>query len=361
MLGGGRGAGSSGTGAGGDAVQTEEELAAAREAELAAAAARLDLLNDELARLGEQHRLLVASVPGLAAALAAAGEKREVLERRFLVRRACMDMLPDAATHLERLAGEVAATASRLVALAEEWEGHRLPLVNAIHAALATTAASEAEAARLRDAIAVIRGTMGELAASMAAKEEAAAKMAAEWARLKEVIPGLAEETAGGAGGPGGAGGGDIATRPAYTRRIMDIVRQIRKQKAEIGRIVKDVRGVQAEINVVSDKLSRTVTVVSEAMDKAAADNAKDAAYRQVYRHLINLQELFQQLVAATTALGHAENDIRQLENRIDQLSARNDARNMDELLRDLAQVKSDNAALEAAAGGGGGGAAGRT
>ena len=37
--------------------------------------------------------------------------------------------------------------------------------------------------------------------------------------------------------------------RVVYTRRILDIITQVSKQKAEIRRIIGDIRGVQKDVN----------------------------------------------------------------------------------------------------------------
>jgi len=333
--------GGASTAAAGETAKTEEEIAAEREAELAAMNARVESLNEDISRLAEQFRLLATSLPGLKESLREAGDKKLVVEQRYFVRKACLDMLPEAAANIDRLTGEVALAADKLIALAEEWETHRLPLVAHIHSLLADKAAQEGTVAELTDSITGVRSQMTALAADMAAKEDAVVKMSAEWERLKEQVPTLTDPTAG-AGAPG-----EVATRPVYTRRIMDIIRQIRKQKAEIGRIVKDVRVVQQEIIVISDKLGRTAAVTTETMERAAADHPKEPGYRQALGQLLRLQELFNQLITTVMALGHAENEIRQVENRAEQLSARNDARNIDALMTDLATIRADNAALE--------------
>jgi len=131
----------------------------------------------------------------------------------------------------------------------------------------------------------------------------------------------------------------------------MEIIKQIRKQKGEISRIVRDVRTVQVEINATADKLQRTLALAGETMERAATENAKDVAYRQVLRQMITLQELFAQLIAATTTLGHTEAEIRALESRADQLTARNDAGSIAELQRDMQLVRDENAVLAAEVG----------
>lgn len=355
-----RGAGA----AAGDGAKTEEEIAAEREAELAALAAALEALLAEVAALQRQHRLVLSTLPGLQAAIAEAEDQSAVLERRFLVRRACLDMLPDAPAHLAAMAAEIEASGARLLALAEEWERHRGPLVAAIHDALEGSAQRSAAAEALRAAMGEMRREMAALQATAAAKEEEIGRLGEEYAALQASLGADATAAAGAAEGGAGAGGaaeggaGPSATRSLYTRRIMEIIKQIRKQKGEIGRIVRDVRGLQVEIAGSSDKLQRTLAIAGETMEKAASEAPKDAAYRTVLRQLLTVQELFTQLVAATSALGSLENELRALDARVEQLASRDDAASIAAVMRDVGEVRAENAALEAQLRALGGGAA---
>ena len=56
--------------------------------------------------------------------------------------------------------------------------------------------------------------------------------------------------------------------RSAYTRRILEIVGNIRKQKDEIQKVLVDTKTLQKEINHLSGKLDRTFTVTDELIFK---------------------------------------------------------------------------------------------
>ena len=58
--------------------------------------------------------------------------------------------------------------------------------------------------------------------------------------------------------------------RNVYTYRILDIISQIGKQKAEIKRIISDIRTVQKDINRVADTLQRTEAVADETIYQIA-------------------------------------------------------------------------------------------
>ena len=60
-----------------------------------------------------------------------------------------------------------------------------------------------------------------------------------------------------------------LISRPfAGCSRILDIIKQIKKQKAEIGRVVADVREVQLDINAAAERLRRAEAVADESIYK---------------------------------------------------------------------------------------------
>ena len=77
--------------------------------------------------------------------------------------------------------------------------------------------------------------------------------------------------------------------RGAYTRRISEILSNIRRQKEDIEKILVDTRAVQKEINQLSGKLDRLFTVTDEQVFK---DAKKDEARRAAYKLLASLREV---------------------------------------------------------------------
>ena len=77
--------------------------------------------------------------------------------------------------------------------------------------------------------------------------------------------------------------------RVAYTRRIMEIVANIQKQREDIDKILVDTRMVQKEINQLTGKLDRIFTVTDEQVYKHAR---KDEARRSAYKLLASLREV---------------------------------------------------------------------
>lgn len=59
-----------------------------------------------------------------------------------------------------------------------------------------------------------------------------------------------------------------VLSRSAYTRRILEIIGNIRKQKEEIERVLADTRQVQKEINQLTGRLDRSFAVADELIFK---------------------------------------------------------------------------------------------
>lgn len=78
--------------------------------------------------------------------------------------------------------------------------------------------------------------------------------------------------------------------RTAYTKRIMDIVASIRKQREEIDRILNDTKSVQREINSFSGKLDRTFQATDELIYK---DASRNEASRRAYKLMVALHEVW--------------------------------------------------------------------
>jgi hypothetical protein len=54
------------------------------------------------------------------------------------------------------------------------------------------------------------------------------------------------------------------ARRATYTRRILELVKQTKKQKLDIDNVLADTRTLQKELNSLAEKLNRTFAMTSE-------------------------------------------------------------------------------------------------
>lgn len=59
-------------------------------------------------------------------------------------------------------------------------------------------------------------------------------------------------------------------TRAMYTERILEIVKNVKKQKLEIDKILMDTKELKKEINKITDKLNRSFSVTDELIFKVS-------------------------------------------------------------------------------------------
>ncbi|RQM23961.1 hypothetical protein B5M09_005215 [Aphanomyces astaci] len=138
--------------------------------------------------------------------------------------------------------------------------------------------------------------------------------------------------------------------RSMYTLRIMDIIKQVHKQKADIQKVVKDIRSVHKQINVSSEKLKRSEAIVEERLFQAAKDDKlrpeKKKLYIECYRLFTTIRELFDQLIACVAEAGKRDYQCRDLEIWISQMAHHVNLTNLDRIHQDMTQVKHENQAL---------------
>jgi len=128
----------------------------------------------------------------------------------------------------------------------------------------------------------------------------------------------------------------EAAPRTTYTRRIMEIVKNVRKQKVEIDKILGHVKALQKEFNASSVTLGRSFATADEIIFREAV---RDAAAKQVYKGLAAIHEAFGQLGDMAQEIANGTNASRELQSRIDELAAREYGDAIDRLSKDLVAI----------------------
>lgn len=146
--------------------------------------------------------------------------------------------------------------------------------------------------------------------------------------------------------------------RNMYTTRIMEIIKQVHKQKTEITKIIDDIKSIQKQLNFASEKLKRSEAVAEDKLYNAASSavasssssssSSKDGQnpFVECYRKFAEVRELFEELILVVGDVGKKENAARDLENWISQLQTRDSSRHLDKVLTDLQSVQQENSAL---------------
>ena len=160
----------------------------------------------------------------------------------------------------------IQGTADKLTKLAARWEEVRAPLLEKYRQAKEENEGRETETTKLLEEIRLMRDRMKQVADETRRKDDLHKQLVGEYERMSK-----------------------DSNRVVYTRRMMEIVMNIRKQKEDITKILMDTRVVQKEINQLSGKLDRIFTVTDEQVYR---DARKDEARRKTYKLLASLKEV---------------------------------------------------------------------
>ncbi|PFX20789.1 Coiled-coil domain-containing protein 22-like [Stylophora pistillata] len=281
-------------------VDTEEEMRKKREEELEALQSKLGELNAGIERDELGIKKSLAGIQQANEQVAGQKTKNTDQEEVYKVNKRTMDLLPDAENNIAKLQSVVDSSAQRLVNLAQQWEKHRAPLIDQYRELKQLNANRVSEAQKELEEIRSLREKMKEVADEARGKEELHKELIAEYETL-----------------------GKDVNRSAYTRRILEIVGNIKKQKEEINKILIDTKDLQKEINQLSGKLERTFAVTDEL----------------IFR---NCKELIQ----SVEETGSIVREIRDLEDQIEMKSQKNTATNLERITADYKQMKEENNAL---------------
>jgi len=128
-----------------------------------------------------------------------------------------------------------------------------------------------------------------------------------------------------------------------YTKRILEIIRNVKRQKVDIDKVLIDTRSLMQEINASTDTLKRTYTATDELIFKDAKINP---ANKQAYKYLVTLHEDFGKVVSMVEETGHVNRDAKDLEVQIELITSRNTNLNMERISNDLKAVRAENKVL---------------
>lgn len=231
-----------------------------------------------------------------------------------------LDLLPDADNNIERLRGVVEGSAKRMVATATKWESRRVELIKELRGLRRAQEDAEGVAQGFLEEIKVIRAEMKVIADEAKTKETALKHLSAEYEKM-----------------PKDTG------RAAFTRKILEIVKNIRKQSDEISKVLQDTRIIQKELNTVSDKLNRTYTMTDELIFK---DAKTDETCRAAYKLLANIHSNCSQLVEVVEETATVTREARELEEQIEQEQTKKMEANASRITSDLMAIKKENSTL---------------
>ena len=130
------------------------------------------------------------------------------------------------------------------------------------------------------------------------------------------------------------------ARRTMYTKRILFLLEQVKKQNVDIQNALLDTRTLQKEINSISEKLNRTFALASELI---FSDAKKNETARAAFKDLAKMNDSFKQLSSKVEETGRARNAVLKLEADISLLSKRTAKLDIERMTTDLKDVEDAN------------------
>ncbi|XP_017774067.1 PREDICTED: coiled-coil domain-containing protein 22 [Nicrophorus vespilloides] len=132
---------------------------------------------------------------------------------------------------------------------------------------------------------------------------------------------------------------GNFNTRSSYTRRILEIIGNIKKQDGEIGKILKDTRRVQKEINQLTGQLERSFTLSDALIFK---DAKYDEVSRKAYKLLATLHINCDGIIQTVNDLGFIERESRNLQDQIDAELDKDMATKLERVNADIVELRKE-------------------
>ena len=243
-------------------------------------------------------------------------------EKDYTTKKQTLELLPDASKNVATLMQMVEANKKRISDLQKQWEAVKAPYLEEYNTKKNLLANRKEECRIKLEQIKRMREEMKEMMNLLREKDDQHAQVVDELNKLPKSV-----------------------NRQVYVKRIMDIVRNLERQKVDIKRILADIRDVQREINTVSQTSLRSFALADDIIFRAA-QTTKDSAALKSYALLVEFRDKFEELIKIVSYIGATCNETRDIEAKASALQERNVNLNMERVQNDYESVKADNASL---------------
>lgn len=280
---------------------------------------RINQMHTEMATWGDAIQQSKAKLNDL-------DQLRIELTREYKLKKMTYDLLPEFEKNKGALEGFVKENSGRMTELATEWEKHRVPLVEEYRKLLDDEKNRGILVTARLEEIKNMRAEMKVLVAEIQTKDEQYKALLEQFSKLPKDV-----------------------SRSVYTKRIMEIVKNVKKQKIDIDKILLDTKQLQKEINRITESLSRIYTETDELIFTDAKGKGKkkeDDSAKQAYKDLVAMNGNFEKLTSTIGETGRIQTSLLDLQSKLEQLQARSESLNLDQVLADLKEVKAENAQL---------------
>ncbi|XP_055919483.1 coiled-coil domain-containing protein 22 homolog [Eupeodes corollae] len=240
-------------------------------------------------------------------------EEKKVHERTCVV-------LENPEVNIAKMEALIASTQSRKAKLEEKWVQHREPLQQAWEKTKAKNSNST-QANESQKKLETIQEKVTKLESELKAKS----------ALHTQLVGVLQKENR-------------TTSRKAYTTRILEIIGNIRKQKDDIEKVLRDTRQLQKQINTITGQLDRQFTVADDLLFTTAKDSESS---KKAYKLLITLHSHCSNLIVLVKETGSVMREVRDLEDQIEQEKSRNILANLENILGDLKLMEAESKSLQ--------------
>ncbi|XP_002740143.3 coiled-coil domain-containing protein 22 homolog, partial [Saccoglossus kowalevskii] len=200
-----------GIGEGAPKLDTEEDLQQKREKEVECLREALQGLTSQIEAMEIDMRKYTANTQQMEELILVMDRSVSDKENSYKVMKRTLDLLPDADANIAKLQSVVDSSAQRLVSLANQWEKHRAPLIEQYRQLKELNEGKVSESQKKLEEIKSFREKMKIVADETRSKEDLHKQLISEYERMTKGV-----------------------NRSAYTRRILEIVSNIKKQKDDI-------------------------------------------------------------------------------------------------------------------------------
>ncbi|EDW31246.1 GL20854 [Drosophila persimilis] len=284
-------------------------LATEKPSATAAEMTPLEELTDEVQKLRTQCETLLGERKAYTARIGALKQReseatKELADIQPLLKlheRTCL-VLADPEQNVTKLEALLQATEAKRRTLTQQWQDYRLPLLETLE-----TLKTAKEAQHVQS----IRSGIEQLEQELKEKTQ----------QHNDLNTALRTATQ------------SLAPRKEYTRRIHEFIGNIRKQRADIFKVLDDTRQLQKQLNVVGAQLQRQFNYTDDLLFQSAKH---DLHAKKAYKLLAQLHANCSELVECVALTGNVTKQIRELEVQIDGEKLKNVLTSLQQITGDI-------------------------
>lgn len=302
-------------------TETEEKF----EEEIKQLKEKLENLSQTFQSLDETIRNCTQNIEDIERECEAQKELNKKLEENLNLKRKSYNLIEEAPKNLAKLKDEIENFDSKMKLLEQQWLGHKKPLEDEREKLNDLAIMKKKEIEEKLAEIKNLKEELKRLSDELSLKEDEVSDL------NKSVEISLKESNK------------TIENRQFYTKRILEIVSNIEKQKSQIEKTLIETKSIQKDINQLTGKLERVFNETDEIVFK---DAKKDDPSKKAYKLFISINENYEKLIKTVEETSVIMRELCDLEDQVNSEQQNNFVNNMDSIVNDYKQIKEENEQL---------------